>query len=89
VDNGTGRDVRVELYDRRPASRNEKIECTLRDPQPALSTDAQYVERRMPQGILRWDLSVPASARGPQALPVTWTVEVTRPNDLPTTPIPD
>jgi hypothetical protein len=43
----------------------------------------------MPQGILRWDLSVPASARGPQALPVTWTVEVTRPNDLPTTPIPD
>ncbi len=89
VDNGTGRDVRVELYDRRPASRNEKIECTLRDPQPALSTDARYVERRMPQGILRWDLSVPASARGPQALPVTWTVEVTRPNDLPTTPIPD
>jgi uncharacterized protein (TIGR02231 family) len=89
LDNGTGRDVRVELYDRRPVSRNERIECTLRDVLPALSGDASYVEQRQPQGILRWDLAVPASARGPKAASVSWTVEVSHPGDLRITPVPD
>ena len=89
LDNGTGRDVRVELYDRRPVSRNERIECTLKDVAPALSADAAYVERRQPQGILRWDLAVPAAARGPKAASVSWTVEVSRPGDLRITPVPD
>lgn len=89
VDNGTGRDVRLEVYDRRPVSRNEKIECTLRDPRPALSTDPRYVEGRLPQGILRWDVTVPAAARGPKAFPLTWTVEVSHPSDLRITPVPD
>lgn len=89
LDNGTGRDVRVELYDRRPVSRNERIECTLRDVLPALSGDASYVEQRQPQGILRWDLAVPASARGPKAASVSWTVEVSHPSDLRITPVPD
>jgi uncharacterized protein (TIGR02231 family) len=89
VDNGTGRDVRVEVYDRRPVSRHEKVECALRDPRPALSADPAYVEQRMPQGILRWDVSVPASARGPQALTLAWTVEVSHPTDLRITPVPD
>jgi hypothetical protein len=43
----------------------------------------------MPQGILRWDVSVPASARGPQALALAWTVEVSHPTDLRITPVPD
>jgi uncharacterized protein (TIGR02231 family) len=89
VDNGTGRDVRLELYDRRPVSRNEKIEARATNLSPALSTDKAYVEGRLPQGILRWDLAVPAAARGPKAATVTWTVEVIRPNGLETTPIPD
>lgn len=89
VDNGTGRDVRLELYDRRPVSRNEKIEVRATNLSPALSTDKAYVEGRLPQGILRWDLAVPAAARGPKAATVTWTVEVVRPNELETTPIPE
>lgn len=89
VDNGTGRDVRVEVYDRRPVSRHEKVECALRDPRPALSADPAYVEQRMPQGILRWDVTVPAAARGPQAFPLSWTVEVSHPTDLRITPVPD
>jgi hypothetical protein len=43
----------------------------------------------MPQGILRWDLLVPATARGPKAATVSWTVEVSRANDVRTTPLPD
>ncbi len=89
LDNGTGRDVRVEVYDRRPVSRNEKIEARATNLSPALSADKPYVEGRMPQGILRWDLAVPAAARGPKAATVTWTVEVIRPNGLETTPLPD
>ena len=89
VDNGTGRDVSLELYDRRPVSRNEKIEVRVPSVMPALSTDKRYVDGRAAQGILRWDLRVPSSARGPAAVPVTWTVEVVHANGLAITPIPD
>ena len=43
----------------------------------------------MPQGILRWDLKVPATARDANAAKVEWTVELVRPSGLQTTPLPD
>ena len=89
LDNGTGRDVNVELLDRRPVSRNEKIEVRVGDVSPALSTDKAYVNTMQPQGILRWDLSLPATARGDQAAQVRWTVDVIRANDLRMTPVPE
>jgi uncharacterized protein (TIGR02231 family) len=89
VDNGSGRDVDVELYDRRPVSRNEKIEVKVPGISPALSTDKRYVDGRAAQGILRWDLRVPSAARGPKAAAVTWTVEVAHANNVKTTPMPD
>lgn len=89
VSNGTGRDVTVEVLDRRPVSRNERIESKLAASKPSLSADKEYVERRQPQGILRWDLPVPAGAQGPKAATVAWTVELVRPNGLATTPVPD
>ncbi len=89
IDNGTGRAIDVEVYDRRPASRNERIEVRLASVAPALSTDPAYVATRMPQGILRWDLKVPAGARDAKAATVEWTVEVTRPEGMATTALPD
>jgi len=89
VSNGTGRDVIVEVLDRRPVSRNEKVEAKLAAARPVPSTDKEYVERRQPQGILRWDLPVPAGAQGPKAATVTWTVELVRPNGMAITPVPD
>lgn len=89
VSNGTGRDVVVEVLDRRPVSRNERVEAKLAAAKPALSADKEYVERRQPQGILRWDLPVPAGAQGPKAATVTWTAELVRPNGLGITPVPD
>lgn len=89
LDNGTGRDVNVELLDRRPVSRNERIEVRVGDVSPALSTDKAYVDAMQPQGILRWDLSLPATARGDQAAQVRWTVDVIRANDLRMTPVPE
>ena len=89
LDNGSGREVNVELYDRRPISLNEKIDVKVSNVAPALSTDKPYVDGRMTQGILRWDLAVPASARGPKATTVSWTVDISRANDVRTTPLPD
>ena len=88
-DNGTGRDLRVELLDRRPVSRNEKIEVKVADLSAPLSTDAEYAAGPQKSGILRWDLAVPASARGPAALAVTWTVQATHAKDVQTTALPD
>jgi uncharacterized protein (TIGR02231 family) len=89
LDNGTGRDVKVELLDRRPVSRNDRIEVRVSDVAPALSTDKAYADTLQPQGILRWDLSLPATARGDQAATVRWTVDVIRANDLRMTPVPE
>jgi hypothetical protein len=89
IDNGSGRDLRVELVDRRPVSRNEKIEIKVADLSSPLSADAEYAAGPQKSGILRWDLAVPASARGPAAMPVTWTVQATHAKDVQTTALPD
>lgn len=88
LDNGTGRDVKIQLLDRRPVSANEKIVCTVSNLSRPLSTDKEYSEGPRMQGILRWDLTVPAAARGDKAEAITWTVDVTRPKSLTITPLP-
>lgn len=82
LENGTGRAIALELYDRRPVSRDEKIEVRTNDLAPALSTDKQYLESRAPQGILRWDLTIPATAKASSPTVVGWSIEVLRPNDI-------
>lgn len=89
VDNGTGRDLTVELVDRRPMSRDAKIEVKVADLSAPLSTAADYADGPQKSGILRWDLTVPSAARGNAALPVTWTVQATHAKDVQTTPLPD
>lgn len=89
LDNGSGRDLRMEVLDRRPASRNEKIEVKVADLSAPLSTDAEYLAGPQKSGILRWDLAVPATARGPAAAVLAWTVQATHPKDVQTTAMPD
>ena len=89
IDNGTGRDLSVELLDRRATSRNEKIEVKVADLSAPLSTDAEFAAGPAKSGILRWDLRVPAAARGTAAMPVTWTVQATHAKDIQTTELPD
>ena len=89
IDNGTGRDLALELVDRRPMSRDAKIEVKVADLSAPLSTAADYADGPQKSGILRWDLTVPAAARGNAALPVTWTVQATHAKDVQTTPLPD
>ena len=79
----------VELVDRRPTSRDAKIEVRVADPSAPLSKDPAYVDGPQKSGILRWDLKVPAAARGDAAMPVTWSVQATYPKDVQVTPLPD
>jgi uncharacterized protein (TIGR02231 family) len=89
IDNGAGKLIALELWDRRPVSRSDQIQVEVVDLARALSTDAEYVESQLPQGLMRWDLSVPAGANGPNALAITYGLRVTRSKDLRTTPLPE
>jgi len=89
IDNGSGRPIDMELLDRRPVSRNEKITALAENLSAPISANAEYVRDLQPQGILRWDLSVPAGATGPTAMPVTWTTKVIAPKDVNITHVPD
>ncbi len=86
--NGSGRPIQVELLDRRPVSRSDKIEVRVTNNGAPLSTDAQYLAETFPQGILRWDLSVPPTPTGAAGTPVNWTVTVSRSKDIDLTPLP-
>ncbi len=89
LETGTGRELAVALVDRRPSSRDAKIEVKVADLSAPLSKDAAYADGPQKSGILRWDLKVPAAARGDAAMPVTWSVQATYPKDVQVTPLPD
>lgn len=88
LENGTGRDIELEVLDRQPVSRNEKIEVKLEALSRPISADRLYAETQKPLGFLRWDVKLPATARPGSGLVLSWNVLVYRPNDLQMTPLP-
>lgn len=89
IDNGSGRAIDLELFDRRPVSQNEKVTVTTDALAVPLSTNAEYVRDQLPQGIMRWDLQIPATATGASAMAITWTTKISAPRDAELTPVPD
>ncbi len=89
IDNASSRPVKMELWDRRPVSRSEEIEVSVLDPSMPLSTDAAYVSEGLSQGLLRWDLTVPANRTGDDAFTVTYDLEIERKDGVEMTPIPE
>ena len=67
---------RVELSDRIPVSRDEKVKVELRDLSTPLSTDAEYLANERTRGILRWVLDMPGLGKDgkPSRLGISWTV---------------
>ncbi len=88
IANGTGRAIDLELLDRRPISRSDKVEVNLEHLSSPLSTNPEYVETQLPQGILRWDRTVPPTPSGSDGTVITWTVVVSRSKDIDLTPLP-
>ena len=88
ITNATGRSIGVELLDFRPVSRSSKVEVALSTSSVPLSTDLRYLDVQQPQGILRWDLTVPPTPSGSDGVAVTWTTVVSRSKDIEVTPLP-
>ncbi len=76
--------VTIELVDRMPVSRNEQIRIDLKDLSQPLSTDAKFVADEKPQGILKWLVQLPArvDAGKPAAKSISWTVILSKPQDV-------
>ncbi|MCZ6492969.1 MAG: mucoidy inhibitor MuiA family protein [Planctomycetota bacterium] len=89
IDNGAGKPITIELWDRYPISRTDQVKIELVDVSRPLATDAEYVEEHKPQGLLKWVLNVPAAASGKSAFVVTYGVQINRPKDLAITPLPE
>ncbi|MSR43918.1 MAG: mucoidy inhibitor MuiA family protein [Phycisphaerales bacterium] len=86
--NGTGRAIDIELLDRRPVSMTDQVEVSVPTMSTPLSTDPQFVSTKLPQGILRWDLSLSPTPPGSEGSIIRWTVLVSRSKDIELSPLP-
>lgn len=75
----------IEVWDRRPVSRDGDIEVRVVDLSTPLSTNAEYLETDARQGLLKWAVTLDPGADEA----ITWTVRINRSSDLQTTPIPE
>lgn len=89
IDNPTARAAKVHITDRIPVSRNAQIEVELIGPSVPLSTDAGYLRDERPQGILGWEVTVPAGATGKNAFRITFGTRVSHGKDVRITGLPE
>jgi uncharacterized protein (TIGR02231 family) len=69
--------VRVQLYDRIPATRDATdLTIKLLTAGRTLSRDPVYLRDHKPAGILRWDLDVPAASHGAKAIDLRYRWEM-------------
>ena len=72
VENFGAAPVSVRLLDRLPKARDGQIKVTLVSATAEQSTDAEFVKGAKKDGILRWDVQVPAQATGGTASTVEY-----------------
>ena len=73
INNFKDRPIKLRLLDRMPVTREQQqLSVSLDDSQQPLSDDALYNRVERPQGVLRWDLTVPAGRHGSQAFDVQY-----------------
>jgi uncharacterized protein (TIGR02231 family) len=89
ISNGHDEAIDLQVWDRYPASQNEEIEVSLAQLSAPLSANPTYVEAQKPQGLLRWDLNIPAHMTGDNSFILTWDVEIARGKDVEMTPLPE
>lgn len=87
--NLAGKKVSVEVWDRRPVSRNEDIDIRVVDVSPALAGDQDYLETAAIRGFLKWDIELAPAGTEAASASIKWQTRVSRPKDLEITPIPE
>jgi uncharacterized protein (TIGR02231 family) len=88
IDNGTGKAIDVELWDRKPVSQSDRIKADVADMSKPLAADTKYLEQQQ-QGLLKWVLNIPAGATGTLAETITYGVRIDHAADVETTPLPE
>lgn len=68
--------ARVRLLDRIPVAKEGELAVTLVSPGQDLSTDPAYEQGERKQGILRWQVEVPAEATGPDAFDLDYEFQM-------------
>lgn len=89
LENRLPRPVVVELWDRRPVSRNSKIEVAVTGLSLPLAADPEYLADEAPQGLLKWIVPLGAAGSPDAKASVAWTTKVSHAADVETTTIPD
>jgi uncharacterized protein (TIGR02231 family) len=87
--NRSGRNVAVEVWDRRPVSRNEDIDIQVLDVSPDFATDPEYLETAAVRGLLKWNIELTPTGTTGASKSMSWSTRVSRPKDLEITPIPE
>ncbi|MCL2700822.1 MAG: mucoidy inhibitor MuiA family protein [Phycisphaerae bacterium] len=72
MDNYKDKPVAVRVLDRLPDPKNADIRVTLGQPSVEISKDATYLATLRKNGILRWDVEVPAKASGDKAATINY-----------------
>ena len=81
--------VEVEVWDRRPTSRDEDIEVSVGEPTPALATDESYRRTEARMGLLKWLITLGPEGSDAATREIVWTLRVNRSADIDMTPIPE
>ena len=81
--------VEVEVWDRRPTSRDEDIEVNVGTPSPALATDESYLRTEARMGLLKWVVTLGPAGSETALREILWTLRVNRSADIDMTPIPE
>jgi uncharacterized protein (TIGR02231 family) len=90
IDNGAGKVINMELWDRYPISRSDEIEIELVDLNVPLATDSDFINEHEPLGLMKWTLmGIPATAYGPNAMIINYGLTVNRAKDVVMTPLPE
>lgn len=84
--NTTGQTINVEVWDRAPLSRDDRISVYTTSIEPSLSRDAYYRLRQRSAGLLRWDLQLPASGR---EATIQYTLDITHKSDVQVPELPN
>ena len=79
----------VEVWDRRPVSRDEGIEIQVVDADPPMADDAVHRGLAARRGLLKWVIELGPAGTPEASREISWTVQVNRSGDLEVTPIPD
>ncbi len=82
LENFKSKDVAIRLLDRIPITKDNELKIVLKDGKNKLSTNKEYLDFDFPNGILRWDIKLPASTSGSNATKFKYSFDISFDSDM-------